>query len=129
MPIQLTSTSGVSPFAARAARVLVCSVDDGLFGVHLDWVEAVYPRAALAVHAVRIKGQRPRPFVLHRQEPAPIIDLREALDLETALGTTARAELLIVRSGSILLALPVDTCVGVRDIDLRSQVPVPTTLL
>lgn len=129
MGVQLTSTSGVSPLGARAARVLVFSVDDGLFSVHLDWVEAVYPRAALTVHAVRMKGARPRPFVLHRQEPAPLIDLREAFDLEAAIGTTTRSELLIVRSGSILLALPVDACVGVRDIDLRTHVPVPTTLL
>lgn len=129
MGVQVASTSAVSAYGARAARVLVFSVDDGLFSVHLDWVEAVYPRAALTVHAIRSKGARPRPFVLHRSEPAPIVDLREALDLETTIGAATRSELLIVRSGSILLALPVDACVGVRDLDLRSQVPVPTTLL
>lgn len=129
MGVQVASTSAVSAYGARAARVLVFSVDDGLFSVHLDWVEAVYPRAALTVHAIRTKGARPRPFVLHRSEPAPIVDLREAFDLETTIGAATRTELLIVRSGSILLALPVDGCVGVRDLDLRTQVPVPTTLL
>jgi hypothetical protein len=109
--------------------VLVFSADDGLFGVHLDWVEAVYPRAALSVHAIRMKGARPRPFVLHRNEPALIIDLREAFDLEATVGAAPRSELLIMRSGSILLAVPVDACVGVRDLDLRTQVPVPTKLL
>lgn len=128
MGVQVASTSAVSAFGARAARVLVFAIDDGLFSVHLDWVEAVYPRGALTVHAIRTKGARPRPFVLHRREPAPIIDLREAFDLEATIGTTTRSELLIVRSGSILLALPVDGCVGVRDLDLRTQVPVPTTL-
>src|SRR6185295_16365570 len=111
MGVQVASTSAAPAFGARAARVLVFSIDDGLFSVHLDWVEAVYPRGALTVHAIRMKGARPRPFVLHREEPAPIIDLREALDLEATIGATTRSELLIVRSGSILLALPVDGCV------------------
>jgi chemotaxis signal transduction protein len=125
---QIASTPAVTAFGARAARVLVFTVDDGLFSVHLDFVEAVYPRAAVAVHAARSKGERPRPFVLHRHEPAPLVDLREAFDLEAAIGTATRSELLIVRSGSILLALPIDACVGVRDLDLRTHAPVPTAL-
>lgn len=129
MGAQVASTSAVAAFGPRAARVLVFAVDDGWFSVHLDWVEAVYPRAALTVHAIRMKGARPRPFVLHRNEPASIIDLREAFELEATLGPATRSELLILRSGSILLAVPVDACVGVRDLDLRAQVPVPTTLM
>jgi hypothetical protein len=76
-----------------------------------------------------MKGSPPRPFVLHRNEPALIIDLREAFELEATIGVTSRSELLIVRSGSLLLAVPADACVGVRDLDLRAQVPVPTKLL
>lgn len=113
----------------HAARVLVFSVDDGLFGVHLDWVEAVYPRASVAVHSLKVTGGRPRLFLFHGDEPAPVMDLREAFDLQETLGTAARGDYLVVRSGSILLALPVDGCLGVRDLDLRTQIPVPTRLL
>jgi hypothetical protein len=112
----------------HAARVLVFSVDDGLFSVHLDWVEAVYPRAAVAVHSLKAEGGRSRAFLFHGDEPAPVVDLREAFDLQDTLGTAARGDFLVVRSGSILLALPVDGCVGVRDLDLRTQIPVPTRL-
>lgn len=125
---QSVSTLPASVFRARPARVLVFSVDDGLFAIHLDWVEAVYPRTAVPIHAIK-NGATRRAFVFHHDEPALVCDLREAFGLEQSLGRAARAELVVIRSGSILIALPSDGSVGVRDLDLRSQIPVPTRLL
>jgi chemotaxis signal transduction protein len=125
---QSVSTSAGSVSRARPARVLVFTVDDGLFAIHLDWVEAVYPQAAVPIHAIKVGAHR-RPFILHHGEPALISDLREAFGLEQALGKATRAELVVIRSGSILLALPSDGSAGVRELDFRSQTPLPTRLL
>jgi hypothetical protein len=108
---------------------MVFTIDDGLFGLHLDWVEAVYPRSAAPVHVLKAAGEHSRAFILHQDEPALIVDLREAVGLERPLGKATRNELLVLHSGSLLLALPSDGCVGVRDLDLRTQTPLPTRLL
>src|SRR5262245_5845289 len=110
MPLS-ASTSVTAASTISAARVLVFNVDDGLFAVHLDWVVAAYPRSALPIHAIRLTGQRPRPFILHHDEPALIVDLREAFGLEPTLGRTTRSDLLVLRSGSLLLAVPNDACI------------------
>jgi hypothetical protein len=112
----------------RGGKVLVVSVDDGLFACHLDWVEAVYQGTALPVHAIRNGSGRARPFVLHGQEAAVVIDLRELLGLQEVLGAVRRAGHLLVRSGTALVALPIDACVGVRELDLGRHAPVPTRL-
>jgi chemotaxis signal transduction protein len=119
---------GAQAAGARSARVLAFTVDDGLFAIHLDWVETVYPGDAVTVHALKTAGGS-YPFLFHRDEPALLVDLREAFDLRQPLGRATRSAYLMVRSGSILLALPIDACVGVRDIDFRTQTPVPTRLL
>jgi chemotaxis signal transduction protein len=108
-------------------RVLVFSVDDGLFGFHLDWVEAVLQRTA-EVHRVRTEraGAWHR-FLLHRDEPAPILDLRDALDLGQ-LGQTSRDGYVVIRSAGRLLALAIDACVGVQDLDLSGRPPVPSSV-
>ena len=41
-----------------SARVLVCSVDRGLFGIQAAWVEAVYPTASMTVHTTRTDACR-----------------------------------------------------------------------
>lgn len=112
----------------NAARVLVFTVDDGLFCIHLDWVEAVYQKGDLPLHS--LKTQRgSRRFVIHHGQPAWVVDLREAFALDGLLGVSERAAFAVVRAGSALLAVPVDACVGVRDLDLAARVPVPSAVL
>jgi len=110
-------------------RVLVFSVDDGLFALHLDWVEAVYPRTSAVLRTVKVGPWRWQPVLIHRDDAAPVIDLRQAFGLHGVLGDTQRDAFLVLRSGSCFLALQVDNCMGVRDLDLRAHPPVPTSLV
>ena len=121
-------TSAATAEATRATRVLVFTVDDGYLCVDLDRVHAVYPRHEARVHTVKLAGTASRSFLIHREEPALIVDLREAFGLGEILGVTDRAVFLVMRAGSFPLAVPVDACVGVRDLDLRTRTPVPTAL-
>ncbi|MFN8644466.1 MAG: chemotaxis protein CheW [Candidatus Binatia bacterium] len=111
--------------ATADARVLVCSVDRGLLGIHAGWVEAVYPVAAMALHATRTDAGQRQTFIVHRGEPALVVDLRRALDLDGVLGDATRDAYLVLRSGPLLLAVPVDHCVGIRTLDLGERPPVP----
>lgn len=113
----------------RPARVLVFTVDDGLFALPIDWVEAMLPRASVALHGVRDEAGRQQSFCLHGGEPAMLVDLRDAFGLSDLLGATARREVLVVRSPSFLVALPVDACVGIRDLDVEERPLVPSSLL
>jgi chemotaxis signal transduction protein len=115
--------------ATRPRRVLVFAVDDGCFCLDLDWVEAVYQRDDTPLHQAKDALGTVRGFLIHRGQPALVVDLREALDLNQILGLSERAAFLVVRVGSFLIALQVDACVGVRSLDLGTQVPVPTNLL
>lgn len=110
------------------ARALVFQVDDGSFCIHLDWVEAVYPRAGTALHSLKGTGSGHR-FLIHRGQPAWVLDLRDAFGLGDVLGQSERAAFAVVRAGSALLALQVDACTGVRDLELSSKAPVPTAVL
>jgi len=113
---------------AQPERVLVFSVDDGLFGFHLDWVEAVLQRTA-EVHRVRTERAGTwHHFLLHRDEPAPILDLRDALGL-SQLGQTSRDGYVVIRSAGRLLALAIDACIGVQDLDLHGRPPVPSSVM
>ena len=118
-----------SAAATHTARVLVFGVDDGNFCMHLDWIEAVYRRDEVTLHSIKAPSGAHRSFLLHRDRPAFAIDLREAFDLSTVLGATERAAFLVIPAGAMLLALQVDACLGVRDLDLRTKVPVPSSLL
>ena len=60
---------------------------------------------------------------------ALIIDLREILDLQAVPAAPQRAHYLVLRSGNIMLALAVDACLGVRELDLHAQAPVPSMVL
>ena len=113
----------------RPARVLVFNVDDGLFALHIDWIEAMYPLAAVEVHTVRDEEGRPHSFLLHSGEPALILDLRDVFGLAPVLGSTTRGEVLVARSPSFLMALPVDSCVGIRELDLEASPPIPCGLV
>jgi hypothetical protein len=114
--------------AAADARVLVCAIDRGLFGIQAGWVEAVYPTAATAVHTTRTDGGQRQPFLVHRDEPALIVDLRRALGLDGVLGAATRDAYLVVRSAASLLAVPVDHCVGIRTLALSERAPVPSAV-
>jgi chemotaxis signal transduction protein len=113
----------------HAGRVLVFSVDDGLFGVHLDWVEAVYEQRAVETHRVRIDKGPWHAFLLHRGEPALIIDLRDAFDLGEVLGQPERAAYAIVHSGGYRLAVAIDQVAGVQELALDVHRPLPANLL
>ena len=113
----------------QAARVLVFSVDDALFCLHVDWVEAVYPGPTVRVHALRSRIGQAQRFLAHAGNPALIIDLREVFDLRAAVGVPQRAAYLVVHSGSIALALAVDACLGVRELDLHAQTPVSSAVV
>ena len=110
-------------------RVMVFAVDDGCFCIHLDWVEAVYQREDAPLHVVNLATGTGRRFLIHRGEPALVIDLREAFDLADVLGATERAALIVGRSGPFLLALQADACMAVRTLDLRAAVPVAGRLV
>ena len=85
------------------ARVLVCSVDRGLFGIQAGWVEAVYPIASMTVHTTRTDAGQRQAFIVHRDEPALIVDLRQAIGLDGVLGDATRDAFLVLRSGPALL--------------------------
>lgn len=114
--------------AIRPTRVLVFSVDDGCLCVDLDRVDTVYQRSEARVHALKAAGAVGRSFLIHRGEPALVVDLREAFGLNEILGITDRAAFVVMRAGSGPLAVPVDACIGVRDLDLYAKAPVPTAL-
>jgi chemotaxis signal transduction protein len=107
---------------------LVFAADDGCLCIDLEWVEAVYQRGDVPVHTVKDANGTSRGFLIHRGQPALVVDPREALGLNDLLGSTERAAFLVLRAGSFLLALPVDAFVGVRDLDLSAP-PVPSSLL
>jgi hypothetical protein len=123
--IETTDAPGSAPAAGANARILVCSVDRGLFGIQAGWVEAVYPTAAMLVHATRTDTGQRQAFIVHADQPALIVDLRQALGLEGVLGPATRDAYLVLRSGPLPLAIPVDHCVGIRTLDLGRQGPVP----
>jgi len=114
---------------AQPKRVLVFAVDDGRFCVDLDWVDAVQQRGEVQLNTAKDAAGAVRTFLIHRDRPALVVDLREAFDLNQLLEVTERAAFLIIRAGSFLLALQVDSFVGVRDLNLRTKTPVPTSLL
>ncbi|MBX3027025.1 chemotaxis protein CheW [bacterium] len=120
--------TGGAPAADANARVLVCAVDRGLFGIQAGWVEAVYPTAATAVQATRTDSGQRQAFIVHRDEPALIVDLRQAIGLDGLLGTATRDAFVVLRSGPALLALPVDHCVGLRTLDLGGHPPVASAV-
>ena len=123
--IEATYAPGGAPAADATARVLVCSVDRGLFGIQAGWVEAVYPTAAMTVHTTRTDAGQRQGFIVHGDQPALIVDLRQALGLEGVLGEATRDAYLVLRSGPALLAILVDHCVGIRTLDLGERPPVP----
>jgi chemotaxis signal transduction protein len=122
-------TSAVAAEKARPNRVLVFAVDDSRFCVDLDWVDAVQQRREVRLNTARDVAGAVRTFVIHRDQPALVIDLREAFDLDELLEVAERPAFLIIRAGSFLLAIQVDTFVGVRELNLRTKTPVPTGLL
>jgi chemotaxis signal transduction protein len=113
--------------ATRPTRVLIFTVDDGFMCVDLDRVDTVYARGQARVHTLKTADVS-RSFLIHHNEPALIVDLREAFGLSEILGATERAALMVMRAGSFPLAVPVDACIGVRDLDLQTRTPIPTAL-
>lgn len=111
------------------ARVLVFHVDDGKFCLHLDWVEAIYPRKEVSLHSLKAADGSSQAFLIHRGQPAWVLDLRRAFGLEAVVEVQPRPLFAVVRSGSALLAVQVDECVGVRDLDLSHCSPVPAAVL
>jgi len=119
-----TGTAEVS----RSTRVLVFAVDDGSLCVDIDRVDTVYARSEARLHTLKDSDALSRSFLVHRGEPALIVDLREAFGLSEILGLTDRATFIVMRAGSFPLALAADACVGIRDLDLRTKTPVPSAL-
>lgn len=125
MRLDDVGVSGSTP----SAKVLVVSIDDGLFGVHLDWVEGVFDAGAIATHLIRVAGGRGRPFLLGQHQPAPLIDVRELLGLVELLGSARRPGQLLLRCADGAVALPIDACLGIRALVLDRRAPVPTRVL
>jgi chemotaxis signal transduction protein len=119
-----TGTAEVS----RSTRVLVFAVDDGSLCVDIDRVDTVYARSEARLHTLKNADALSCSFLIHRGEPALIVDLREAFGLSEILGLTDRATFIVLRAGSVPLALAADACVGIRDLDLRTKTPVPSAL-
>lgn len=112
----------------RSTRVLVFAADDAHLCIDIDRVEAVHTRREARLHTLKAADATSRRFLIHRGEPALVLDLREAFGLSEILGLTDRSAFVLVRAGSFPLALAVDACVGVRDLDLQTKIPVPTAL-
>ena len=112
----------------RSTRVLAFAVDDASLCVDIDRVDTVYTRSEARLHTLKATGALSRNFLIHRGEPALIVDLREAFGLSEILGLTDRAVFIVMRAGSFPLALAADACVGIRDLDLRTKTPVPSAL-
>ncbi len=127
--MDLAANRPVATGDVKAERVLVFLVDDGLFSVHLDWVEAVYETRAVDRHRVRVEKGPWQHFLLHRGEPALIVDLREAFDLTGVLGETERAAYVVIQSGGYKLAIAIDQVSGVQDLELDAHSPVPSSLV
>jgi chemotaxis signal transduction protein len=115
------------PATRPASKVLVFAVDDAFLGVHLEWVDAVYPHATTERHLIKVDG-RSQPFLLHRGEPAFAIDPRTLFRLPSAGGAIERSSSLVMRTGSHLLALGIDVCVGVEELDLELCPPIPAAV-
>jgi chemotaxis signal transduction protein len=113
----------------QSERVLVFSVDDGLFGVHLDWVEAVYEARSVEMHRVRVDKGPWHSFLLHRGEPALRVDLREAFEMAELVGQPERAACAVVQSGGYRFAVAIDHVSGVQDLALDARAPIPSSLL
>jgi len=114
---------------ATMSRVLVFHVDDGKFCLHADWVEAIYPRREVVLHTLKAADGSAQQFLIHRGQPAWVVDLRQAFGLDDVLGVAERPAFAVVRSGSALLALRVDEFTGVRELDLAERSPVAAALL
>lgn len=128
MPDATDASTGLLTHPDAGARVLVCSVDRGLFGVQAARVEAVYPLASTPVHWLRGSGSRRQAYLVHDGAPALLIDLREALGLADVLGDTQRDACLVLRTGALQLAVAIDHCVGIRTLDLRAHPPLASGL-
>lgn len=114
---------------AQMSRVLVFHVDDGKFCLHTDWVEAIYPRKEVSLYKLRAADGSSTQFLIHRGQPAWVVDLRQAFGLDGVLGAAERPAFAVVRSGSALLALRVDEFTGVRELDLLARSTVPAALV
>lgn len=114
------------PAKRAGSKVLVFAVDDALLGLHLDWVEAVYPHATTERHVVKVGGE-PQPFLLHRGEPAFLIEPRALFQLPSD-DAVERSASLVMRAGSHLFAIGIDLCIGVEELDLKLCPPIPTAL-
>lgn len=112
----------------RRPRVLVFAVDDALFSVHLAGVETVYDASAADLYSVKTRGGTWFDFLLHYGEPAVVTDLRDLFGLADVLGECDRSAFVVLRSRDLLVALGVDQCIGVRELDLGQRRPVPTAL-
>ena len=119
----------VDPQSGASPKVLLFSVDDALLGLHLDWVEAILSARSIDICHVSLQGSA-QPFVVYRGEPAFVVEPRVLFGLTAPSGSNGnRAAHLLLRSGSHLLALRIDECVGVQEVDLSSHAPVASALL
>jgi len=121
------ATTGTAE-SSRSTRVLVFAVDDGSLCIDIDRVDTVYARNEARLHTLKDADALSCSFLIHRGEPALVVDLREAFGLSDILGLTDRAAFIVLRAGSFPLALATDACVGIRDLDLRTKTPVPSAL-
>lgn len=113
---------------SRSTRVLLFAVDDGSLCVDIDRVDTIYARNEARLHTLKDADGLSCSFLIHRGEPALIVDLREAFGLSEILGLTERAAFILMQAGSFPLALAADACVGIRDLDLRAKTPIPSAL-
>ncbi|MCX8073215.1 MAG: chemotaxis protein CheW [Candidatus Binatia bacterium] len=110
-------------------RVLVFRVDDGRFCIHADWVDAIYPRKEVTLHTLKGADGSVQQFIIHRGQPAWVMDLRQAFGLDEVLGIAERPAFAVVRSGSAFLAVRVDEFTGVRELDLTERSPVASAVV
>lgn len=112
-----------------APKLLICTVDGGWFGIHTDRVEAVCPRASVSEQLIRVAGRRPQPFVVFQDQPALVAELRTLVGLDSGGEELEREHYVMVRSGDLVTAVPVDSMVGIRTIDLPSRNPVASRVV
>jgi len=74
-----------------------------------------------------LRISRRKPFIVFQGAPALVAELRSIVGLEAL--QARRDQFALVRCGHLLVAVPIDACIGIRTIDLERQMPVPSRIV
>ncbi len=119
--------SNESHDAALDGRVLEFTVDEGAYAIHLHSVIAISQREVTPTYSLSGRTRRVRRFLIHRGEPALVVSLRLALGFDG--NEPPRDGYLVLRSGPLLIAVPIDASVGLDALDFGSRAPLASAVV